>query len=126
MGKLEDRHQYIEVDALKLKPFEFTESEGMKFDDGKPRWSLMKPFAMVMYYVVVNLTHGAEMHSDHNWMHVERERYASAFGRHRNAIDLGEFWDNDKTRKVKCPHWACLITNAMFLFWFDLLEHNKE
>ena len=47
-------------------------TEGMKFDTGKPRWSLL-PWNQVEQIVEI-LTFGAKKYADNNWKKVENSR----------------------------------------------------
>lgn len=83
--------------------------QGRKFDSGKPRMSLIPPYAAESIAKV--LTIGAEKYAPDNWKYVEgREwRYMDALYRHLNAHMKGE--KNDPESGL--PHLAhagcCLV-----------------
>lgn len=69
--------------------------EGMKFDDHKPRPTLMPPKAEAE--VVDVLTYGAKKYSPENWRKVPNatERYLDAALRHISAFRRGENHDEE-------------------------------
>ena len=87
-------------------------TEGMKFDTGKPRWSLL-PWNQVEQI----LTFGAKKYADNNWQKVEnsRARYFDAMQRHLLAWFNGEKKDQE-SGKSHLAHAGC---NLLFLMWFD-------
>lgn len=91
-------------------------SEGRKYDNGKPRWSLL-PWEAVEEVVKV-LTHGAEKYEDDNWKRVpkHRDRYISSTMRHFTKWILGEKNDPDSGFN----HLACATCGLLFLLWMDL------
>ena len=87
---------------------------GLKFDSGKPRWSLLMQGCCRALLGVVNvLTFGAKKYSADSWRQVENgeERYRDALYRHLNAIESGEVIDPESGES----HWAHVATNALFL-----------
>lgn len=103
------------------KPVPKTEpAGGMKFDAGKPRWSLlMGGCGKALAGVAAVLTFGAAKYAAHSWKQVEnnKERYRDAMYRHLNAIESGEELDPESG----LPHWDHVACNALFLS-----ELNKE
>ena len=98
---------------------EYAEEEGRKFDNGKPRWSLL-PMQEVEDIVKV-LTTGAKKYSDGNWMHVRpTSRYIDALYRHLSAWLDGEANDQEDGHS----HLAHATCNLLFLMWFD--NNNKK
>lgn len=93
--------------------------EGMKFDAGKPRWTLL-PWKQVEQIVEI-LTFGAKKYADNNWQKVEnsRARYFDAMQRHLIAWFEGEKTDPE-SGKSHLAHAGC---NLLFLMWFD--DQNK-
>jgi hypothetical protein len=87
--------------------------KGIKYDAGKPRWSLL-PFRE-MDEVVKVLTFGSKKYDDENWKKIEPERYQSALGRHYSLYMQGE--KNDKESGLS--HLAHLICCALFLMWHE-------
>lgn len=91
---------------------------GLKFDGGKPRWTLlMGGMPKALAGVVAVLTFGAKKYSAHSWRQVEnnQERYRDAFYRHLNAIEAGELIDPESG----LPHWDHICCNALFLSELD-------
>lgn len=88
---------------------------GVKFDGGKPRWSLLPPGTLIE--VVHVLTAGAKKYSDDDWMKVPdaRRRYYDALHRHVEAWWGGEDLDPE-TERPHLAHAACCL---LFLMWFD-------
>lgn len=101
-------------DKAKAKP-----EKGMKYDAGKPDWSLM-PFRALNEVVDV-LTFGAKKYAPDNWRHVDnpRRRYFSAVMRHMSAWVLGEKLDPE-TGKSHLAHAVCDI-----IFLFELEKDGK-
>jgi hypothetical protein len=101
--------------APKGKPVA-TDSVGVKYDQDKPRWSLL-PLEAVEEIVKV-LTKGAKKYSDNNWKVVDnrRERYYNAAMRHITAWFMGE--QNDPEDGMNhLAHAGCCI---LFLLWEDV------
>jgi hypothetical protein len=94
--------------------------EGRKFDQGKPRYGLLKPEALEE--VVKVLTYGAQKYSPDNWKHVEgmRDRYFDASQRHTWAYRRGELRDVESGYQ----HLAHAICNLIFLLQSDLDEEQ--
>lgn len=89
--------------------------EGVKFDTGKRRFSLL-PWSSVTAIVDV-LEHGAEKYCPDNWKHVDgaQTRYFDACLRHLTAWWEGERADPDSGLS-HLAHAGCCI---LFLLWFD-------
>jgi hypothetical protein len=90
-------------------------SKGIKFDTGKPRWSLL-PWEQVEDVVKV-FTHGAVKYSDDNWKKIDNipDRYFSAGMRHINSWKTGS--KNDEESGL--PHLAHAICCLLMLMWSD-------
>lgn len=87
---------------------------GLKFDSGKPRWTLlMQGCAKALAGVAKVLTFGAKKYAAHSWKEVENneERYRDALYRHLNAIEGGEAIDPESG----LSHWDHAACNALFL-----------
>lgn len=87
---------------------------GLKFDGGKPRWSLlMAGVPKALAGVAAVLTFGAKKYAAHSWKQVENneERYRDALYRHLNALEAGEVNDPESG----LPHWDHICCNALFL-----------
>lgn len=89
--------------------------QGMKFDQGKPRYDLV-PWA-AMDDVVRVLTYGAQKYSDNNWLLVEKkeQRYPSAAMRHISAYMQGERYDPE----TGINHMAHAICSLLFILALD-------
>jgi hypothetical protein len=94
------------------------QGQGVKFDQGKPQWSLM-PWKALSQVVDV-LTYGAKKYSPDNWKKVPnaRQRYIDAGFRHVTAYALGEKNDSE-TGKNHLAHAICCF---LYLIAFDLEE----
>jgi len=92
--------------------------KGIKYDNGKPRWSLL-PLEPVRNIVMV-LTFGANKYDDHNWQKVEqpKDRYYSAMMRHIDAHVCGE-WLDPESRLPHLAHAGCCL---LFWLWFELKD----
>lgn len=91
----------------------------LKFDSGKPRWSLlMQGLAKSLAGVVAVLTFGAKKYAAHSWRNVQngQERYKDALYRHLHAIESGELIDPESG----CSHWSHVATNALFLHELEI------
>lgn len=91
-------------------------TEGVKYDDGKLRWSLL-PWDCVREIVKV-LMIGAGKYSDDNWMKVPdaKNRYFSALHRHLYEWWAGETYDPESGLHHLSHAGCCLL----FLLWFEL------
>lgn len=90
-------------------------NEGKKYDQKKPRWSLL-PYKEVEKIVDI-LTFGAEKYDDDNWKIVPDglDRYKSALMRHLAAYFDGEEMDPESG----CTHLAHAGCNLLFLMWLE-------
>lgn len=94
--------------------------EDLKFDQGKPRYSLVPAYALEAVAQV--LTFGAEKYAAESWREItDTDRYLDALMRHVEAIRKGEIYDQESGLQ----HMAHVATNAMFLFEFQL-ENEKD
>jgi len=95
---------------------------GVKYDNGKPQWSLL-PFRALTQVVEV-LTYGAKKYAPDNWKKVPdaRRRYIDAGFRHFTAYATGETHDPE-TGKHHLAHAICCL---LYLVAFDLGEHNDK
>jgi hypothetical protein len=91
-------------------------ADGLKYDSGKPRWSLL-PFAALLAVVQV-LEFGATKYKPNSWQGLEngRERYFDAAIRHLVAWHGGEIIDAESG----LHHLAHAACNLLFLLWFDV------
>lgn len=91
---------------------------GMKYDGGKPLWSLlMEGCARSVAGVVSILTFGARKYAPNSWQTVPDgyNRYRDALYRHLHAIERGETHDEESG----LPHWHHLLCNAHFCAELD-------
>lgn len=95
---------------------------GVKYDNGKPQWSLL-PFKALTQVVEV-LTYGAKKYAPDNWKKVPdaRRRYIDAGFRHFTAYAGGETNDTE-TGKHHLAHAVCCM---LYIIAFDLGEHNDK
>ena len=94
-------------------------SNGMKFDNDKPDYSLV-PFEALDEVVKV-LTYGANKYDRFNWEKVEDIRYQAAALRHISAYMQGEKYDPE----TGINHLAHAVCSLLFLTQFDL-NSKKE
>lgn len=90
--------------------------QGVKYDSGKPRPSLL-PFES-LWEIVKVLEVGAKKYSIDNWKHVPgaEQRYKDALLRHAFAYMCGEDRDPDDG-ELTLAHIGCCV---LFLLWFRL------
>ena len=86
-------------------------TEHMKFDSGKPRYSLIPTEATKALAEV--LTYGAKKYKDNNWQQGTPDRYTDALYRHLEAWREGEKVDSDSG----LSHLSHAITNVAFLIY---------
>lgn len=97
----------------------------LKFDAGKPRWSLlMRGLATALGGVVAVLTFGAKKYEAHSWRNVSNgeERYLDALYRHLDALQRGEKIDPESG----LSHWSHVATNALFLHELEIQNDNAK
>lgn len=90
-------------------------AEGMKYDGGKPRWSLLDRLRPVLAQVVLVLEFGAKKYAEDSWSSVPDglRRYRDARDRHWDAILAGEALDPESG----FPHWAHMTCDSLFMAW---------
>jgi len=95
---------------------------GMKFDGGKPRWSLL-PKGTVLQ-IIEALEFGAAKYAENTWQHVEngRQRYYDALMRHMEAWWAGEKADPESGLSHLAHAGCCLV----FLLWLDRDIANRK
>ena len=95
--------------------------EGVKHDQGKMKFSLLKYNAFMEMLKVIN--YGAEKYSPDNWKLLEnsRERYFDAANRHLWAWWSGERYDPES----KLHHLAHAMSSLLFIIEMDKLEESK-
>ncbi len=93
----------------------------LKFDQGKPRYSLVPVNALEAVANV--LTFGAEKYAANSWQNIEdTDRYLDALIRHVEAVRKGEIYDTESG----IQHMAHVATNAMFLYEFEIMTKDSE
>lgn len=97
-------------------------TEGMKFDNGKLRWSLVP--SGVMNEVIGVLEYGSVKYKEENWKYVQQAhiRYYDAAMRHIDAWWHAEQTDKESGRS----HLAHAICCLMFLMWLDNNEEKTK
>ncbi len=107
-GSLQTTHNCEGVLAAKA-------GEGLKYDEGKLRYSLVPPVATKALAEV--LSFGAIKYAPNSWQTVKggEERYLDALYRHLEAYRDGESNDPDSG----LSHLAHAITNVAFLLHFE-------
>lgn len=96
-------------DSLKI-------SVGVKYDEGKPDYSLLPPHALLE--IVKNLTFGAQKYEPENWRNVPEahKRYFSAANRHMWTWKMGQELDPENN----LHHLAAAAVNLMFILELEL------
>ena len=112
--------QYNPKDVAFPKGIGVQSAGGVKYDNGKPQWSLL-PFKALTQVVEV-LTYGAKKYAPDNWKKVPnaKQRYTDAGFRHFAAYASGETHDTE-TGKHHLAHAICCL---LYIVAFDLGEHN--
>ena len=93
---------------------------GLRFNEGKPRWSLvnfksMEPMIRVLEY-------GADKYSDHNWQKgLNKIEILECMQRHLAALIDGEINDPESGRQ----HIGHIMCNAMFYSYFENVHPEK-
>ena len=92
-----------------------SEMQGKKFDQNKPRMSLLPKGALSA--VIRVLEFGATKYQADGWKHVHnaKTRYYDAMQRHIEAWWQGEQKDSETGES----HLAHVVCCALFLMWFD-------
>ena len=93
-------------------------SKGMKYDEGKPDWTLV-PFN-AMDQVVSGLTYGATKYDRHNWRKIEPLRYHAAAMRHISSFMQGQVID----RESGLHHLAHAICSLLIALEHDTNQRN--
>lgn len=99
-------HEEISGDEIKL------EDTGTKFDNDKPRFSLVNVDFLESLIRVLEL--GAKKYGEYNWQKLDVERIENAAMRHLLEILKGNEVDQESGE----PHASHLAANAMFLHYF--------
>lgn len=98
-----------------------TKNEGKKFDEGKPRMSLIPSRPLMLVAQV--LTKGAIKYDAHNWRKgMEWSRLIDATLRHILAFKEGE----DLDPETGLPHTTHAICGLLFLTEYMFTHKNKD
>ena len=93
---------------------------GLRFNEGKPRWSLMNYKSMEPMIRV--LEYGANKYSDHNWQKgLNKVEILECLQRHLAALIDGEKLDAES----KQQHIGHILCNAMFYSYFENVAPEK-
>lgn len=105
-----------------LISFDRIDTKDLKFDDGKPRPSLLPAKALLAVCEVLEF--GAKKYEAHSWQNVQnaRQRYTDALLRHQLAVQNGEHYDSE----TGLPHSYHVACNALFVAHFDALEEEQN
>lgn len=93
-------------------------TKGVKYDLGKPRWSLFPRKTLASVLEVFE--QGAQKYEPHGYAEIEdpKTRYYDALMRHIQAWHHGELLDVES----KLPHLAHVAANALILLWVQLKQ----
>ena len=96
--------------------------KGLKFDSGKPMFSLIPPLSE--REVAKVLTYGASKYAPDNWKLVDNatNRYISAARRHINSAMVGDQYDDE----TGLHHYAHAICCLMFMMEVELEKRREE
>jgi hypothetical protein len=96
--------------------------QGIKYDGDKPKFSLLKPDALLEMVKV--LTYGAKKYSPDNWKLLEnsQQRYFDAANRHMWAWFGGE----KKDRESGYHHLAHAMSSLLFIMQMDIEEEQRK
>lgn len=100
---------------------------GLKYDGGKPRWTLLtRGCALALQGVVAVLTFGANKYAADSWQDVPNaeERYRDALYRHLAAIE--QYGPLSVDPESGLLHWYHVACNALFLATFASKRAIKE
>ena len=95
------------------------EKLGDRFNEGKPRWSLVPQSALIPMVRVLEF--GAKKYGDYNWVKgLSIRETCESLKRHLDAFMEGE--DDDPESKLS--HIGHIQCNALFLSW--IMENRKD
>lgn len=96
-----------------------SETKGDRFNEGKPKWSLVPQSALIPMVRVLEF--GAIKYDEHNWMKgLSVVEICESLKRHLDAFMQGE--DNDPESGLS--HIGHMQCNTMFLSW--MMEHKPH
>ena len=96
-----------------------SEKLGDRFNEGKPRWSLVPQSALIPMVRVLEF--GAKKYGDYNWTKgLSIRETCESLKRHLDAFMEGE--DDDPESKLS--HIGHIQCNALFLSW--MMENRKD
>jgi hypothetical protein len=98
---------------------QFKEEKALRFNKGKPRWSLVPQSALLPMVEVLEF--GAQKYAAWNWTKgLSITEICESMKRHLDAFMEGE--DNDKESGIS--HVGHIQCNALFLAW--MLQHRPD
>lgn len=96
-------------------------SEGLRYNEGKPRFDLIEPAALEMLAKV--FSKGAEKYGAHNWLKgMDWSKMDASLQRHLSAWRSGE----DKDAETGLPHMVHIAWNAMALLSYEIHNIGKD
>ena len=98
-----------------------TEDQGLRYNNGKLKWSLVSWAALTPMVEV--LMFGAKKYASFNWCKgLKYTEISESLQRHLNAFMEGE--DNDPESKLS--HIGHILCNAMFLSYMTLFKKDMD
>lgn len=115
------RAHYNEVNGpAKLSPGS-TNAQGLRYDEGKPRYDLIPPDGLEELAIV--FTKGAEKYADRNWeLGMKWSKCFAPMMRHAWKFWRGEWLDQESGR----PHMAHVVWNAMALLVYGMRKIGQD
>lgn len=102
-----------------FNPIKISASLGLRYNDDKPRHSLIDPYALNELAKV--LTFGAKKYKEHNWRNgLSISETLDSLLRHVEAFNSGEDFDSEST----LHHIAHAMCNCMFILWMH--KHKPD
>jgi hypothetical protein len=94
-------------------------NKGERFNNGKPKWSLVPQSALIPMVRVLEF--GAEKYAAHNWMKgLSVNEICESMKRHLDAFMEGENYDQESG----LSHIGHIQCNSLFLSW--MMEHRPD
>lgn len=98
---------------------ELVENQGLRFNGGKPKWSLVPQSALIPMVQVLEF--GAEKYAPFNWMKgLSVSEICESLKRHLDKFMEGELLDSESG----LSHIGHIQCNALFLSW--MMEHRPD
>jgi len=110
------------VPSTEELPIEAQKNAGLRYDQGKIRWDLVPPDAMLEIARIY--TRGAEKYAPRNWeLGMDWGKCLRALKSHLNKWELGETFDDELT---DCRNMAMVAWNAMALLSYEMRKIGKD